>query len=289
MKPKVKSNPDKQEKPQNEAMTMVISLGEVGSGVRDLVSDLKKVLHPFTFSKLKARGKNKLRDFVDAATPLGAKMLILLRNQLENTTLSLARFPRGPTMHFDIKRFCTMSDVHKADINNTASFNKKEKADPFLVLSGFSNSDTDQAMTAMFQGLFPSILVGALNLNYMKRVISINKEGTTIQIRHYKVTKKDLQVNESIEMILKDKDIDLSNYQSIDDFVLEKIQTTKSDKKQCALRLHEIGPRIDMELKQTDVGVFGGMKVMEEETTKKDKQYHYRAPKRDKMPKLNEI
>lgn len=100
MKPRVKSNPDKQEKPQNEAMTMVISLGEVGSGVRELVSDLKKVLHPYTFSKLRARSKNKLRDFVDAATPLGAKMLILLRNQLENTTLSLARFPRGPTTLF---------------------------------------------------------------------------------------------------------------------------------------------------------------------------------------------
>ena len=106
MKPKVKSNPDKQERPQNEAMTMVISLGEVGSGVRELVSDLKKVLHPFTFSKLKARRKNKLRDFVGHATDLDAKMLILLRNQLDNITLSLARFPRGPTMHFDIKRFC---------------------------------------------------------------------------------------------------------------------------------------------------------------------------------------
>lgn len=281
MKPKVKSNPDKQERPQNEAMTMVISLGEVGSGVRELVSDLKKVLHPFTFSKLKARRKNKLRDFVGHATDLDAKMLILLRNQLDNITLSLARFPRGPTMHFDIKRFCTMSDVHKYDLNNTASFNKREKADPFLVLSGFTDSDGDQAMTAMFQGLFPSIFIGGLNLNYMKRVISINKEGSTIQIRHYKVTKKDLQVNENIEMILKDQNIDLSKYETIDDFVLEKIQPTKTDKKQCAIRLHEIGPRIDMELKQTDVGVFGGMKVLEDEP-KKEKQYHYRAPKRDK-------
>lgn len=279
---------DKPEAPQNEAMTMVISLGEVGSGVRELVSDLKKVLNPYTFSKLKARRKNKLHHFIENATPLGAKMLILLKNQLDITTLSLARFPRGPTMHFDIKRFCTMSDVHKDDMNNTASFNKTEKADPFLVLSGFSNSDSDQAMTAMFQGLFPSILVGALNLNNMKRVVSINKEGTIIQIRHYKVAKNELHESGSINMILKDKNVDLSNYESIDDYVLEKIQTAKTDKKQCAIRLHEIGPRIDMELRQTDVGVFGGMKVIEDEPVKKDKQYHYRAPKREKKPKFNE-
>ncbi|OHS97382.1 hypothetical protein TRFO_36386 [Tritrichomonas foetus] len=190
-------------------------------------------------------------------------------------------------MHFDVSRFCTMADIHKSDPEGTATFNKKEKADPFLVLSGFTNSDEDQAMTAMFQGLFPSILVGALNLNVMKRVVSITKENNVIQIRHYKVTKKDLNVNEGLDMILKGHIPDLSDYQSVDEFVLEKMKQAPKDKKQCAIRLHEIGPRIDMELKQTETGVFGGMKVMDEEPVKKEKQYHYRAPKREKNPKAH--
>ena len=285
MKPHMKVNTGKQERPPDEAMTMVISLGEVGTGVKDLVADLKKVLNPFSFNKLKARSKNKLKDFVDAATPLGAKMLILLRNHLDDITLSLAKFPRGPTMHFDVKRFCTMSDIHRADMQNTVPFNKQEKADPFLVLSGFSESDEDQALTAMFQGLFPSILVGALNLNYMKRVVSVTKEGSIIQIRHYKVTKRDLQGEEAIGMMFRDREfnsIDFGKYESVDELVMEKLQTTKTDKKQCALRLHEIGPRIDMELRQAEVGLFGGMKVIDEDASRKDKQYHYRPPKKDK-------
>ena len=282
MKPRIKSNAGKQERPPDEAMTMVISLGEVGSGVRELVSDMKKVLSPYSFAKLKALRKNKLKDFVSASGLVGAKMLLLFRSHLDKTTAALARFPHGPTMHFEVSRFCTMSDVHKSDNDGTATFNKKEKADPFLVLSGFGENDEDQALAAMFQGMFPSILVGALNLNTMKRVVSISKENGVIKIRHYKVTKKDLQVNEGLDMILKGHIPDLSDYQSVDDFVFEKMKQSAGEKRQTAVRLHEIGPRIDMVLKQTETEVFGGMKIIDEESVKKEKKYHYRAPKREK-------
>lgn len=281
MKPKRKNNPDKQERAPDEALTMVIHLGEIGASVKELCNDLKVVLAPYTFAKLQVRRKNKLRDFLDVASPLGAKMLMLLRCSLDQTTLELTKFPRGPTICFNVERFATIKDVHH-DVEDTACFNKTTRTEPVLVLDGFTNSDEDQVTVSMFQGLFPEIKVGT-DMKFMKRVVIASKgEDGVISLRHFRIQRKDLQVNQSIKDIVDGNVTDLSDYESIDDYILQRITAQKEKKQRCAISLQEIGPRIDMTFKQVETGVFGGMKIsnVDEDKPRAEKKFKYRGPEK---------
>lgn len=286
MKPKIKNDPTKIERELEDVMTMVIHTGEVGTALKELESDMKKVLNPYSFMKLRVHRKNKLRDFTEVATPLGAKMMMLFRCQLDKTSLSLCRFPRGPTVYFDVLRYATIHDVHSAFPETTANYNKQARHVPFLVLSGFSSSDSDQVIVSMFQGLFPAVRPGQENVSLMKRVVLVSKnEDNSISLRHYKVSSKNL--NDGITGLLRGKIPDLSEYNEIDDYIMENVKASKKGKQKCAIRLVEIGPRIDMTFNHLETAVFGGMKLStDEEKPKEPKPYKYRPPKREK-PKFN--
>jgi ribosome biogenesis protein SSF1/2 len=269
---------------------MVIHLGEVGAAVKELCSDLRDVLSPYTFSKLKVFSKNKLHHFTDVATPLGAKMLLLLRSKLDHTTLALTRFPRGPTLYFNVLRYASIHDVHQG-LEESATVNKNFRSEPFLVLDGFTTSDEDQVIVSMFQGLFPSIALGGCDLSVMKRVLIASKgEDGVISLRHYRVHKRDIRVNTAIRAIAEGHIPDLSDYESIDDFVLEGL-AKKAPKAQCAIHLLEIGPRVDLTFDHVETGVFGGMKLTEvEQKPEGQKQYRYRSPsQRDKSFKRRSV
>jgi ribosome biogenesis protein SSF1/2 len=264
----------------DSAMTMVVHLGDVGSSLKELCSDLKAMLSPFTFPKLKVLKKNKLSDFTAAATPLGAKMLLLLRSRLGKTTLALTRFPRGPTLYFDIVRYASVSDVRGA-VEDAVVVNKRLRREPFLVLEGFSTSNEDDVTVSMLQGLFPEIDLGQCDVSIMKRVVIASKaDDGVVSIRHYKIHTRDLQVNAVIQAIANGIIPDLSDYETIDDFVLQGIHSQKKAKPRQAIHLQEIGPRIDMTFNHVETGVFGGMKLTEvDDKPRPPKQFNYRSPK----------
>jgi ribosome biogenesis protein SSF1/2 len=277
----------KSEGDEDSAMTMVINLGHVGSSVKSLVSDLKVMLSPFSFAKLKSRSKNKLRDFTDVATPLGAKMLILLRSQLDKTTLAITKFPRGPTVYFNVLRYASMSDVHHGN-PDSALVNRSTRTEPFLVLEGFTKSDQDETIVSMLQGLFPELHLGHCDLNAMKRVVIASKsEDDTVSLRHYRIQKRDIHVNPALRAIVDGKVPDLSDYESIDDYLMEGMQSHRKDAKpKSAVHLQEIGPRIDITFSQVETGVFGGMKLSQvEEREKPEKKFKYRSPRPPKPAK----
>jgi len=249
----------------DEALTMVIHLGEVGSSVKGLCADIRTMLLPFTFPKLKVNNKNKLSDFTAVATQLGAKMMILLRSRLEKTTLALTKFPRGPTLYFDVARYALIGDVRQA-VEETATVNKTLRTQPFLVMEGFSQSDEDEVTVSMFQGLFPEIHMGECDIQIMKRVVIASKgEDGVIAVRHYRVQKRDVHVSAAIQAIADGKIPDLSGYESVADYVLEGLQAQKHTKPKQAIHLIEIGPRIDLVFDHVETGVFGGMKLTEVE------------------------
>jgi ribosome biogenesis protein SSF1/2 len=277
MPPRSKT-PEHRSPATDEAMTMIIHLGEVGSSVKELCADLRATFSPFTFSKLKVYSKNKLHHFTDVATPLGAKMLLLLRSKLDHTTLALTRFPRGPTIYFNVIRFASIHDVHDA-VEESATLNKTIRSEPFLVLEGFSASDEDQVTVSMLQGLFPAIRLGECDLGAMKRVVIASKaEDGVVSLRHYRIKKRDIQVSAAIRAIAEGHIPDLSDYESIDDFVLEGLAKRQA-KAQCAIHLQEIGPRVDMVFDHVETGVFGGMKLKEVTERPPAKKFRYRSPK----------
>ncbi|KAH0793490.1 Brix-domain-containing protein [Histomonas meleagridis] len=280
-KQKVKPNPQKQAEQEVETMTMVIHLGEVGSSIRALVDDVRKMLSPYTYMKMRVHAKNKLRDFTEASSLIGAKMLILLRCKLDKTTFAITRFPRGPTVYFDVQKYATIGDVHQA-YPDSANFNKKERSESFLVCEGFTDSDQDQVIVSMFQGMFPSIKLGQCNLKLMKRVVLASKDPDgVISLRHYKVTQRDLQISDPLQRLDRGKIPDLSMYESIEDYFMESLRNAPKEKRQRAIHLQEIGPRIDMTFKQLETNVFGGMKLTDPNAPTPQKTYKYRTPKKD--------
>ena len=288
IKSHVKNKPEKQVRPEDEAMTMVIHLGEVGASAKELCADLKVLLAPFTFPKLRVRSNNKLKDFLQVATPLGAKMLMLVRCSLDKMTLELTRFPRGPTLYFNVHRFATIKDVHRG-VEDTAMVNKTTRTEPCLVLDGFTKSDEDEVTVSMLQGLFPEIkLADREAMKFMKRVVIASKgEDGVISIRHYMIQKKDLEVNYAIKRIVDGKAGNLAEYESYDEYILKGLSSKRTAKNKCAVQLQEIGPRIDMSFKQVETGVFGGMKISEvkERPSAEKKPFKYRPPSQDQKKK----
>lgn len=261
-------NPDKIRPPMEEAMTMVITLGKVGKATKELAEDIKILLSPYTYPKLKAHANNKLKDFIQNASDLHATMLMQIRSSLTTTTLSFCRFPHGPTLYFNIERFANIADVRK-QVENFAVFNKTQLTIPFLILEGFSNSHEDQVMSAMFQGLFPALNVGTVNVSDLKRCVFISKdENGVIMIRHYKVQRRDLRVSDSIRQLVKKPLPDLSGFESFEDYILST-GIKEQSKPKTAIQLLEIGPRIDMTLNHIETAVFGGMKMTDSNDTKK--------------------
>ena len=259
------SNPQKIEKPKEEVMTMVIAMGKVGKKVKELTEDVKVVLSPYTYPKLKASSKNRLHDFIENASSLDATMLMRFYSSLSKTSLEICRFPRGPTVYFNVLQFSNISDVKK-EVERSVVYNKAQRSEPFLILDGFTESHEDKVMASMFQGLFPSLKIGQIDVSTLKRAVFISKDSdNVISIRHYKVQKRDLRISKGFQAFVKKPLPDLSGYETVDDFILST-GITETNKPKTAIQLLEIGPRIDITLKSIETGLFGGMKMPESES-----------------------
>lgn len=282
---------DKRLKAQEECMTFVVHTGEIGDTVKDLEMELRSVLSPYTFNKLKVSNKNKIRDFTEAANDLQAKMMILLRTLSDKMVLSINRFPRGPTAHFKVLKFTLMKDVRDGfrdedgNLGKAALFNKTQAGVAFPILEGFSESDEDETLVGLFQGLFPALDMKTADLSTMKRAVLFSKQPDgVISIRHYSIEKRDTSKSVALQNIEKGKIGDLGNYQSIEEYV-EKTQKAAPKKKNLTtIGLKEIGPRVDMKLDFVELNLFDGMKLQEQIKEKKRKFYEKQKEIKDAKP-----
>ncbi len=102
----VKRNPQQKGKvEENEEVTkaphsFVVPLGKTGKSVRELASDFRRVMEPFTATKIKARPGNVIKDYVHVAGVLNVSHLIGFTKTDLGPYMKIARFPRGPTLTF---------------------------------------------------------------------------------------------------------------------------------------------------------------------------------------------
>ncbi|KAF1936382.1 Brix-domain-containing protein [Clathrospora elynae] len=203
---------------------MVIRIGaqEVGSSVSQLVHDLRHVLEPDTAIRLKERRANKLKDYLTMAGPLGISHLLLFsRSELGNTTLRIARTPRGPTLNFRVQNYSLCKDIMNS-LKRPRSGPNDFLVAPLLVMNNFLTSDSERErlgdkappkhleklVTDMFQGLFPPIQPHTTPLHTIKRVLLLNREppseengSCTISLRHYSITTKITGVPKAIRRL----------------------------------------------------------------------------------------
>jgi len=273
MKRKEKTE-DLYERPEEKVpRTFVFKMGKVGSTVKQLVLDVRQIMEPNTASRLETKAKNSMKDMLSVAGPLGVTHFLVFSQTDRTLSLRLAKCPKGPTLQFKIESFSTARDVQAMQVKHYSTV-KDMVNPPLVVLNNFAGEDRHlKLMTVAFQNMFPAINVHAVNLQTCSRVVLFHRDPETnvISMRHYKIVLNPLGLSKSIKRIAK-KPVSLGDYEDVSDFVLSQAKASESDledeseaqisveeqaksviggklgARKAAVRLYEIGPRIEMSL-----------------------------------------
>ncbi|KAF8941118.1 hypothetical protein BGZ58_002224 [Dissophora ornata] len=270
-------NPNAQKTPK----TFVMRSGEVGHSVMGLVNDIRRLMEPNTATKLRERKNNRLRDFVAVAGPLGVTHFVILSRTDHGTNLRISRIPRGPTLSFQVKTYSLAKDI-AAMQKSPKSPGLEFQVAPLLVLNNFGDSNEMKLMSTVFQNMFPPINIQTMQLSEARRVVLLNYNSETkhIDFRHYNVSVKPVGISKSIKRVINTEVPDLQGFDDISDYVLRGAFASESDvedgpdstvtlgqdyvgrnnrkQDQRAIKLVELGPRMEMKLVKIQAGMCDG-------------------------------
>ncbi|XP_024520802.1 peter Pan-like protein [Selaginella moellendorffii] len=271
--------------------SFVIGRGKLPVLLRNLEQDLRKLMLPHTALHLKESGKNTLKDFVHVAGPLGVSHFVILSNTKNAPYMKVVRSPHGPTMTFKVHDFCLAADVARALLRYRAP-PSIFKNPPLVVLNGFNPAEAHlKLVTIMFQNIFPVIDVKKVKLSLCQRVLLLNydKDTKVIDFRHYAISAQPVGVSRGIrKLVQRTKIPDLRTLNDVSEFVTKSGYGSESEaenessrvtlpqdygrgnpaSQQSAVKLHEIGPRMTLQLVKVEEGLCSGA-VMFHEYVKK--------------------
>eukprot|EP01135_Chromosphaera_perkinsii_P000752 Nk52_evm40s151 gene=Nk52_evmTU40s151 len=291
--------------------SFVLHRGNVGSALKSLEGDMRAVMEPNTASKLRIRKKNVLKDFVAMAGPLGVSHFQIFNQTETSNNLRLARLPRGPTLTFHIDAFSLVKDI-VAMQKKPKSPGSEFKNPPLVVLNNFSSENQAQHLMSTFlQNMFPAINVHTVQLADVKRCVlfNYNKESGLVEFRHFLVKMAQVGVSRVVKRIVQTKVPNIGACEDIADYILgggTGGYTSESDvedldgensvtlpqnvngrgnskSQQRAVKLQELGPRMNLKLLKIEDGFCDGNvlfhsyieksaeKVMETEKERKKK------------------
>jgi len=267
--------------------SFVISRGKLPPPVRQLQLDLRKLMLPYTALNLKEKKKNTLKDFVHIAGPLGVTHLLIISSTENAPYLRVARCPHGPTLTFKINDYSLMADIARSQSRprSTAGIFKNP---PLIVLAGFGSEEQQlKLITVMFQNIFPVIDVNTVKLSSCQRVVllSYNKDTKQIDFRHYSVTLQPLGVSRRIRKFVQNRQVpDLRGLDDVSEFITKPNYGSESEMEdeaatvklvndcgrvnrastQSSVKLHEIGPRMTLQLVKVEEGLSSGAIIFHE-------------------------
>jgi ribosome biogenesis protein SSF1/2 len=216
------------------------------------------------------------------AGQLGVTHFLIFSRTEKNVNLRIARVPRGPTLTFRVAEYALAKDCLALQKNPKTSDVEYHKS-PLLVLNNFQQPGKEfKVMTVMLQNMFPSVDVQTMQLSEARRVLLFNYNEDTgmIDMRHYSIGVKATGVSKSIKRVINTNLPNLGDYEDISDYVLKEAIISESDvedgpestvtlpqdypgrnnrrNEQRAVRLHELGPRMTLELTKVENGMCGG-------------------------------
>ncbi|EGT32230.1 CBN-LPD-6 protein [Caenorhabditis brenneri] len=268
---------------------LVIHRGDVGKYVKGLESDLRNLMEPNTAKNLKILKRNNIKDFIVNGAVLGVTNMMVLTSSDASLQLRMMRFSQGPTLSFKVKQYSLARHVVNCQKRPVAT-DKLFKSSPLVVMNGFGDGGQKHLslVQTFIQNMFPSINVDTIQLGNLKRclVVSYDEETDEIQMRHYAIRVVASGLNKSVKKLMQaektmGKNIpNLSTYKDISDYFLNPGQLSDSEfegdqqevelpqdiseGRGCGLgqksnvRLHEIGPRLTLELVKIEEGIDEG-------------------------------
>ncbi|KAJ2581498.1 rRNA-binding ribosome biosynthesis protein [Coemansia sp. RSA 1836] len=274
-----------QEEIEKIPKTLVVKSGNVGRSVGTLVSDVRHVMEPNTASKLKERKTNKIKDYIAVSSQLGLTHLMLFSQTEAGTNLRIGRIPRGPTLYFRVNKYSLAKDCLK--LQRTPHVSDAEyKTSPLIILNNFAGEEKGKElklMTAMLQNMFPAINPSTMHLSDARRVVLFNYNEATgmVDFRHFTIVVKPVGVTKGVKRVIMAKNLpSLAGFDDISEYVLREAFASESDvedgpensvtlpqdyvgrgntkNEQRAIRLLELGPRMELRLMKIEGGLCEG-------------------------------
>ncbi|XP_003740189.1 protein Peter pan [Galendromus occidentalis] len=267
--------------------TFVITQGKSDRVERELCADVRKVMEPFTASKLKTKRKNTVKDFVAMAGFFHVThMLVLSKTTGGKMFLRVMHLPRGPTLTFEIRSFTTAALVRKT-LKKVVQMANRPMSGALLIQNNFLGPGMHfKLMSTMFQNMLPSININKVNLNNVKRCLLLNYNGErdVVEWRHYAIKVVPTGIAKAAKRLLDKKIPKLGNLTDISDFV-DNPDASESEAdellagtnrvicpegvsargnipgKQSALKLYELGPRLTLKLVKIHSGLCEGTEL----------------------------
>jgi ribosome biogenesis protein SSF1/2 len=287
-----KQQVEEDESSTKEGRTMVLKRGKVSDGVRDLVDNVRKVLMPTTASRLRERRSNTIKDFVSIAGPLGVSHLLIFSQAEESGScqLRIVRSPRGPTLTFRVHSYSLMADVVSVQRRPVAP-TSEYKFSPLIVLNGFVPPESgerdamvelpahEKLLSVALRSLVPPLNVHTVALSHAKRVLlfDYDRERDRVECRHYMVTMVPVAASKEIaDLVDRRRPKSLRHLRDISELVTDDASmstaaddgsspsasspasTASSARQGKAIKLVEIGPRIEMQLLKIEEEVCEG-------------------------------
>lgn len=291
--------------------SFVFHRGLPGEHIIELTKDFRRVMEPFTASSLKIRKKNTIKDFVSVAGIFHISHICIFTKTELGMYLKLCRLPRGPTLIFKIHNFSLARDVISM-LKKQMVYEEAYKNAPLVILNNFSGEGMQLKLIAStFQNMFPTINLTTINLSTIRRCICLNYDTTTkmIDFRHYAIKIVPTGLSRGVKKLVQAKVPNLSKCQDISDF-LTKPTMSESEAEddeishvtlpqklssrgnhansKSAIRLHELGPRITLQLIKVENGLLDGEVLFHELVQKTEKEKLAIKKKREKKQKLKE-
>ncbi|GAB1601585.1 suppressor of SWI4 1 homolog [Argonauta hians] len=295
--------------------SFVIKSGKVGRYVQQLVQDVRRVMEPYTASRLKVKKWNKMKDFTTIAGYFNVTQILCFTKTDNYLNLRIIRHPRGPTLYFKVCEYTLTRDVVSAmkSVNHdTLQFEHQ----PLLVMKNLNVKTISLKLVAtMFQNLFPSINVNQVQLKRIKRCVLLcyDPETELIQFRHYNIRVVPTGLTPAVKKIIKRKKVpNLGNYRDISDYVENGGNLSESEaefdgplnevvlpqtvsgignkaSKKSAIRLTELGPRMTLKLEKIEEGVCGGSVLYHSFKSKTAEDLKAAEKRREDKRKLKEM
>lgn len=262
--------------------TFVISRGTLGKNASELMLNFRKVMEPYTASRLQVRRKNVVKDFVSVAGLLHVTHLVVFTKTERAIYMRLARLPRGPTLTFRVENYALARDIISS-LKKPVTYTHQFSSHPLLVLNNFSGEGMHfKLMASMFQNMFPSINIHTVKLNTIRRclLLSYDSEDQTIDFRHYTIKVAPCGINRAVKKLVQSKVPDLGHLRDISEYVDQgglseseaeldgaSNQVVLPQKicsrgnvlnQQSSVRMVELGPRMKLKLVKIEEGLMTG-------------------------------
>ncbi|KAL9261635.1 Peter Pan-like protein [Drosera capensis] len=261
--------------------SFVFSRGKLPGPLRQLQLDLRRMMLPYTALKLKEKKRNKLKDFLNVAGPMGVSEFLILSKTQDAPYLRVAKTPQGPTLTFKIHQYSLASDIAQSQLRPRCP-QDLFKVSPLIVLSGFGTGEEHLKLTTnIFQNMFSAIDVSTVKLSSCQRILLVNydKVKKLIDFRHYSIRLQPVGVSRRIRKFVQNHQVpDLRNLQDVSDFVTRagygseseaddeaatvslasNLDRVNKSSTKSAVKLQEIGPRMTLELVRIEQGLCCG-------------------------------